>query len=157
MANWSYIARSADGERVAGQLQAATREAVLLDLESRQLVPVRLDEIKVRRVLGRRVSNARLATFFRQLSDLLRAGVPLLRALNLLGRTRTNPRLSEILRSISEEIADGTRLGDAVAKHPAVFSSVQIAMINAGERGGFLTSVLDRVGRFMEHQANQST
>ncbi|MDG2422653.1 MAG: type II secretion system F family protein [Phycisphaerales bacterium] len=153
MANWSYIARSIEGQRVTGQLQATSRDAVLADLEARQLVPVRLQEIRSRRVLARRVGSGRLATLFRQLSDLLRAGVPLLRALTLLGRTRTNPRLAEVLRSVSDDIADGMRLGDAVAKHPHVFSTVQVAMINAGERGGFLQSVLDRIGRFMEHQA----
>ncbi|MEE2908350.1 MAG: type II secretion system F family protein [Planctomycetota bacterium] len=153
MANWSYIARSTEGQRITGQLQAASREAVLADLEARQLVPVRLQEVRSRRVLARRIGSGRLATLFRQLSDLLRAGVPLLRALNLLGRTRTNPRLAEVLRSVSDDIADGMRLGDAVAKHPSVFSTVQVAMIHAGERGGFLQSVLDRIGRFMEHQA----
>ncbi|MAT81180.1 MAG: pilus assembly protein PilC [Phycisphaerae bacterium] len=153
MANWSYIARSVEGQRVTGHLQAASREAVLADLEARQLVPVRLQEIRTRRMIARRVGTGRLATLFRQLSDLLRAGVPLLRALSLLSRTRTNPRLAEVLGSISDDIADGMRLGDAVAKHPQVFSTVQVAMIHAGERGGFLQSVLERVGRFMEHQA----
>jgi general secretion pathway protein F/type IV pilus assembly protein PilC len=153
MATWSYIARSNDGQRVAGQVQAASREAVLADLDSRQLVPVRLMEVRVRRVLGRRIGASRLATMFRQLADLLRAGVPLLRAINLLGRSRSSPRLSEVMRAIGEDVADGSHLGDAVAKHPAIFSPVQIAMIHAGERGGFLTSVLERVGAFMEHQA----
>ena len=154
MSVFSYIARDASGQRVTGQLSGATEQAVLAELEARQLAPVRVEPVRERRRRGGRVATRQLATAYRQLADLLRAGVPLLRGLRLLGRSKSNPRLARVMGVVANDVADGARLGDAMAAHADVFPSIQVAMVRAGERGGFLEEVLARMGTFLEHQAD---
>jgi general secretion pathway protein F/type IV pilus assembly protein PilC len=72
----------------------------------------------------------------------------------LLGRSKSNPRLAKVMSAIADAVADGSRLADAMAAHGDVFPPVQVAMVRAGERGGFLEPVLNRMGTFLEHQAD---
>jgi general secretion pathway protein F len=153
MATFAYIARDQEGRKVEGLLAAATSQAVLAELHSRQLAPVQVKEVHQPRRVQRRISAAQLATVYRQLSDLLHAGVPLLRALRLVGRSKSNPRLAAVIATVADAVAEGDRLADAMAAHADVFPDVQIAMVRAGERGGFLEAVFQRMGMFLEHQA----
>ena len=90
---------------------------------------------------------------YKQLADLLRAGVPLLRALRLLGRSKSHPVLGVVMSEVAEAISEGERLADALAERKEIFPSIHVAMIRAGEQGGFLEQVLARLGTFLEHQA----
>ncbi len=154
MATFAYIARDASGNRVTGKLAGASEPAILAELQSKSLAPVQVREVREKTVFRRKVSSRQLATAYRQISDLLRAGVPLLRALKLLGRSKANPRLATVMNEVADEVADGRHLADAMNAHQDVFPSIQIAMIRAGERGGFLEQVLQRMGVFIEHQAD---
>lgn len=152
MSTFSYIARNRTGQRVEGTLAAASEQAVLVELQARDLAPVEVAEVSERRG-GRRVPGRHLATAYRQLADLLRAGVPLLRALRLLGRGKASPNLSAVMSKVADAVADGERLADAMSAHPKTFPEIQVAMVQAGERGGFLESVLTRMGEYLNHQA----
>lgn len=151
---FEYTALNPSGQRVAGVLSGATEQAVLLELESRQLVPVAIAEKGERRALvRRRVSVRRLAATYLQLSDLLRAGVPLLRGLRLLANRRSDPGLGRVFRDIAEAVSQGSDLAAAMGQHPEVFPKVHIAMVRAGEKGGFLEQVMARLGAFVMSQA----
>lgn len=154
MATFSYIARDEAGQRIEGKVAAASTQAVLADLHSRHLAPVQVKEVREQRRVQRRVSARHLATVYRQLGDLLHAGVPLLRALKLLGRSKSNVRLAKVMAAVADAVAEGSRLADAMAAHGDVFPPVQIAMVRAGERGGFLELVLQRMAFFLEQQAD---
>lgn len=154
MAVYAYVARDSGGQRVAGTLSGSSEQSVLAELHALRLAPVRVRQVRQRPRLQRGVTMRQLAGLYRQLSDLLRAGVPLLRALRLLGRGKTNPRLTKVMSAVADAVAEGGRLAEAMAAHPDVFPSVQIAMIRAGERGGFLESVLARMGEFLEVRAD---
>jgi general secretion pathway protein F/type IV pilus assembly protein PilC len=153
MATFGYIARDTAGAKVTGRLTAATEQAVFAELQSRQLAPVQVRPVRETPQLRRGVSTRHLATAYQQLADLLRAGVPLLRALRLLGRGKSNARLAAVMSVIADDVADGSRLADAMSKHAETFPPIQIAMVRAGERGAFLEQVLARIGGFLEHQA----
>ncbi len=153
MATFSYIARDTSGRKIEGKVAAATAQAVLAELQTRQLAPVQVKEVREQPRVQRRISARTLATAYRQLGDLLHAGVPLLRALRLLGRRRSNPRLAKVMSDIADAVAEGSRFADAMAAHPEIFPPVQVAMVRAGERGGFLEAVLLRMGTFLEQQA----
>jgi len=153
MATFAYIARDAAGERVTGKLVGTTEQAILAELQSRSLAPVTVHEVHDRASERGRVSVRQLATAYRQIADLLRAGVPLLRALRLIGRSKANPRLATVMNEVADMVADGGALADAMGAQGDVFPSIQVAMIRAGERGGFLEQVLERMGSFLEHQA----
>jgi len=154
MSTFTYVARDRSGRRVTGTLAGQTEQAVLAELESRELAPVEVAPVRERRRMRRGVPTRHLATAYRQLADLLRAGVPLLRGLRLLGRGRASPRLASVMQRVAEAVADGSALADAMATHTDVFPDVQIAMVRAGERGGFLEEVLGRLGGFLERQAD---
>lgn len=154
MAQYLYIARTSTGQRVTGTLSGGSEQHVLAELQQRQLAPVKVEEIREQQRFQRRIGTRQLAQAYRQLGDLLRAGVPLLRGLRLLGRSKANPRLAKIMSDVADSVADGERLADAMAAHRGVFPDIQIAMIRAGERGGFLEEVLHRMGTFLDHQAD---
>jgi len=154
MAQFQYSAFDQTGRRVAGVLAGSTEQAVLAELESRRLTPVSVEPARERIRLRRGVGPRRLGTAYAQLADLLNAGVPLLRALRLLGRRRTNPRLGEVFRDLADQVAEGEELAKAMSGHPDVFGRVQVAMVRAGEKGGFLEQVLERLGQFVLAQAD---
>jgi len=154
MALYAYIARDSHGARVSGRVEAATEQAAAADLSARGLAPVRLEAATSRLSVRARVSTRRLAASYQQLADLLRAGVPLLRALRLLGRGRAHPRLAAIWSQVADDVADGARLADAMARHERIFPAVQVALVRAGEKGAFLEQVLARLGAFLLHRAD---
>ncbi|MEZ6234503.1 MAG: type II secretion system F family protein [Phycisphaerales bacterium] len=153
MPTFRYTAMTSNGRRVAGQLAGATEQAVLAELESRSLLPVRVDETRSRRLLQRKVSARRLGQTYVELSELLGAGVPLLRALRLLGGRKSGGRLASAFKDMGEAVEGGEAMGDAMAKRPDVFTSIHVAMVRAGERGGFLEQVFSRLGQLVLGQA----
>ncbi len=149
---FEYIALSAGGQRMEGVLSGASEQAVLVELESRQLVPVSIQSRPEGRG-RRRVSTRAMAMCYQQVSDLLRAGVPLLRSLKLMGNRKSQPRLAEVFRDLAEGVSQGEELAEAMQRHPHVFPRVHIAMVKAGEKGGFLEGVMARLGQFVLGQA----
>lgn len=153
MAVFAYIARDQKGIRVQGRVEAANEQAAAADLAARGLAPVRVQSAAASAPRMGRVSARRLATSYQQLADLLRAGVPLLRGLQLLGRGKADPRLAATWSQVADDVTDGARLADAMARHERVFPAVQVAIVRAGERGAFLEQALSRLGAFLNRQA----
>lgn len=153
MATYGYIARDQDGQAVEGRLSGHSLEAVLSELQARHLAPVRVRPLRDEPMFQRRISVNQLATTYRQLSDLIRAGVPLLRSLSILSQRRAHPRLATVMGKVRDAVAQGSRLADAMGSYPSVFPDVQVAMVRAGEHGGFLDQVLSRLAAFLERQA----
>jgi type II secretory pathway component PulF len=156
VATYEYIALTPSGDRITGQMSAANEQAVLSDLESKSLSAVRIAEKAERSGfrIRRGVDGRKLATAYQQFSDLLKAGVPMLRALRLLGRSKSNVRLAAAFAEMADLVEDGEDLSAAMRRHADLFPDVQVAMIQAGEAGGFLDQVLARLGSFLNHQAD---
>jgi len=150
---YAYIARSADGRRVKGRGDAANESAMLGDLAARGLSPIEISPAAAPR-RGKRVGVRALAASYRQLSELLRSGVPLLRALRLLARSKSSPALAASWGAVADGIASGDRLADAMSRDERVFAAVHVAMVRAGERGAFLENVLARLATLLEQQAD---
>ena len=156
MPTFSYRAIGEDGAAVTGALTAENYQVALRMLEEKALTPVNVTEGVVggKSVWGRkrRVKLRYLTAFYSQLSDLLGAGVPMLRALDVLARQDSNPVLTDIIKDVREEVSGGAALADAMEKHPNAFSELHSSMVRAGERGGFLEEVLTRLAGFAERQ-----
>ncbi|MCH7813695.1 MAG: type II secretion system F family protein [Planctomycetes bacterium] len=156
MPTFSYKAVGQDGQSVLGSLTAENYQVALRMLEEKALYPVNVREgaLAAKSIIGRtkKVKLRHLVTVYSQLSDLLRAGVPMLRALDVLSRQGFSATLTEILKDVREEVSGGYALADAMEKHPAAFSDLHCSMIRAGERGGFLEDVLSRLAGFAERQ-----
>ena len=144
------------GQEVKGLLTAGTETEVVSTLSARELFPLRIELAESAksddRLRGRRVKARDLATFFSQLSDLLRSGVPLLRSIELLQRQSRNKVLKVVLQEVRDDVANGTRLAEALRQHSNVFSELAVSMVRAGEEGSFLEDVLRRIADFTEHQ-----
>jgi general secretion pathway protein F/type IV pilus assembly protein PilC len=155
MPDFNYEAMGGTGQRTHGTMNANSERDVVSMLDAKGLFPLKIEMAKgAARIAkgGRRVSSRHMVTFFSQLADLLRAGVPLLRCLEVLEKQSTNPNLSEILREVHVKVADGTTLADAMAAYPKAFNELAVSMVRAGQEGGFLEDVLERIANFTEHQ-----
>lgn len=156
MPSFSYRAVNSTGQTIAGVLTAENYGVALRQLEEQSLYPVVVKEgaAETTLTLGgwRRIKAAHLTTFYSQLADLLKAGVPMLRSLDVLSRQGSQGGLSQVLKELREDVAGGMALGDAMAKQPRVFSPLHASMVRAGEQGGFLEDVLHRIAVFSEKQ-----
>lgn len=155
MPSFTYKAVRDGGQQVTGVLTAENYLVALRMLDEQSLYPVQVTEglEKSKTSFGiRRIKLAHLTTFFSQLADLLKAGVPMLRALDVLSGRGTRGTLAQIVKELREDVAGGMALGDAMAKHPAAFTQLQASMVRAGEQGGFLEDVLQRIAIFLERQ-----
>ncbi len=154
MADFTYEALTATGHRSQGSLTANSEREVMMMLDARGLMPVKIAQIKSQaaRAFGKKVKGKHTTAFYSQLADLLNSGVPLLRSLDVLERQSTNPVLSEVIRDVRAKVAEGTGLSEAMAQHPNAFGELAISMVKAGQEGGFLEDVLKRIADFTEHQ-----
>lgn len=153
MPQYQYTALDAYGKRTIGVLTGASEQAVLSELEGRSLVPVNIAEKRRRVQLRRRGLPARrLAEVYIQFADMLQAGVPVLRALRVLAGQK-DARISAVFREIAGAVADGEELGEAMGRRPEIFKPTHVAIVRAGEKGGFLEDAVARLGQFVEGQA----
>lgn len=156
MPDFDYLARETSGRQVNGVLSAASEQDALSILAGRSLFPIRVNvsaaSQKQKAAGARRVAARYLTVFYNQLSDLLRSGVPLLRSLQLLEDQTSNPSLKFVIQDVREQVADGTRLNDAMRRHPKTFNYLTVSMVKAGEEGSFLEEVLARIAAFNDHQ-----
>lgn len=156
MPDFNYTAREATGTQVTGTLTAGSEQEALSSLASRSLFPVKIamaeESVSQQKQVGRRVASKHLTSFYSQLADLLKSGVPLLRSLQLLEGQTSNPALKYVINDVKDQVADGTRLYDAMRKHPRVFNDLAISMVRAGEEGSFMEDVLKQIAAFNQHQ-----
>ena len=154
MPEFNYDALSKVGQRSNGTLTASNEREAASMLDARGLFPVKIRALKSKGATrsGRKVKGRVMATFYTQLADLMHAGVPLLKALDLLEGQSPNPTLAEVLRELRVKVADGTSLADGMKPFPKVFSELAVSMVRAGQEGGFLEDVLKRIATFTDHQ-----
>lgn len=157
MATFAYQARDAAGKSISGTLTADNQQAALRELDQRSLMPVdirQLGEAAVARSRWRKpVSTRKLSMLYSQLADLLNAGVPILRSLEVLVRqNKRRPALAQVLDDVCNEVSGGQSLAESMARYPSVFPELHVAMVRAGERGGFIEDVLARMAQFTERQ-----
>jgi len=153
MVTYRYIAKTTGGRQVTGTIQADNETAALRTLDDRDLYPVQVEPGE--RAATASVSRAKIRTrdvaiVYGQLSDLLAAGVPMLRALATIIRATPNQHLSRIIGEVHESVAAGRTLAESMGAHPEAFSSLHAAMIRAGEQGGFLEDVLGNLAEYLD-------
>src|SRR6202035_4533321 len=129
MPEFSYEALGNGGQRNKGTLTATSEREVMAMLDARGLFPVTIAPIKTTAShrWGRKIKPRYMCTFYSQLADLLRSGVPLLRSLDILERQHNQPALSEVIREVRAKVADGTSLAEAMAHHPRAFNELSVS------------------------------
>jgi len=156
---FTYTALDTAGKETTGTITADGRSAALNQLAGQGLHPVNVEERQdaakaksAERLATGRVSQASLETFTRQLANLLAAGVPLSRGLQVLCREASQPAARRQWAAIHDDVVGGTSLADALAKWPRTFPPVYVAMVRAGETGGFLDLVLSQIADFRSRE-----
>lgn len=161
MANFTFTARSASGQVQRGTITARDRSAAMTALRVRQLQPLVVKEAKAAGGLNINITlpgssgvkPKDLVIFTRQFATMVNAGVPIIRAISLLRDQSESFALKKALDQVVNDVQGGSGLSDALAKHPKVFSQIYINMVRAGEAGGILDQVLNRLAFQQEKDA----
>lgn len=162
MATYVYEAMNQAGQAVKDELEALSSEDALAKIRSLGYFPTRIREKggakgkagakkKSRGVSAFGMVKVKAVTgFTRQLSTLQDAGLPILRSLNILEEQQKPGGMKNVLRATAEDIEGGATLSEAMAKHPKAFNRLYVNMVAAGETGGVLDVILQRLAEFME-------
>ncbi len=160
MPDFTYIAKTSNGERSEGTIVASSRRDALQQLRQRSLFPLKVnDAVSAKPAMeqislpwANRVKKDAVADLCTQLADLLNNGVPLLEALQTLSEATVNPRLEQALMRVHDAVAEGANLDQALAAEPDVFSELTVSMVRAGLEGAFLEEALERTAAFLQKQ-----
>ena len=156
---FSYQATNTSGKTVQGTLSATDKTSAMSLMREQGLRPISLEiESSVKKgrkgFLKPKVKITDLVLFTRQLSTMVSAGVPLLRALTTMRDQVENPTLREIINDMIKDVQGGISLADAMAKHPDVFSDIYVNMVRAGEAAGIVDDILKRLATQVEKNAS---
>ena len=159
MATFAYKAIDINGQQIADKIVARDRTAAIDELFGRDLNPVTIEKLgdgQTEGVFSRfgGVSKREVDAFTRQLANLLAAGVPMSRALGILSREATRIAPKKLWAIIHDQVSGGMSLADALGHHPQAFSPIYVAMVRAGETGGFLDLVLEQIATFRAREAD---
>ena len=170
MPSFQYEALDKSGKRQKGTIEAATSEEAIQRIKLQQLYPTSVREEKTKKGAASgapepvvkkkkkagggfsfgKVSAKNLTAFTRQLSTLQDAGLPLLRSLQILEQQQKPGKFKNILLGVVEEVEGGASLSESMNKFPRAFDTLYCKMVNAGEIGGVLDVILQRLSEFME-------
>lgn len=153
-----YKAAGPDGDSLEGEVEARDQSAAAQRLQSMGYVPLRVEEMSAAAMAGRwrgsfgvrRIGHAEVAAFTREIATLLKAGLPLDRALEITANLAETEEVSELLNQVRNDVRGGSSFHAALESHPAVFSRLYLNMIRAGESSGALDVVMARLTEFME-------
>ena len=151
MPTFTYTARNPNGELKSASIDAPSRDDVVNQLRRQRLTIIKVDEEKVRaKKTGGGISMRDIVIFTRQFSTMINPGLPLVQALDILARQSENKALAAVVRDVVFDVESGNTVADAMRKHPKAFSDLYTNMVAAGEAGGILDTILNRLAIFME-------
>lgn len=158
MAEWIWEARTKSGELRKGTIEAEDDKAVFTKLRLQQLIPIRVKkkgaiDLSWLFALTSGVSDKDLVVFTRQFATIIDAGLPLVTGLDILSTQMENKRFRKILKEVKEEVEGGATLSDALKRFPRVFDDLFVNMVAAGEAGGILDTILNRLAVHIEKKA----
>ena len=158
-----YEALDKGGKQVKGTIEASSEEVIMEKLRDMGFYPLRVKAHKVKsatqgdisampglRILFHRIKTKHVMTFTRQLATLIDAGLPIMRSLKILQDQVESVIFKDIIKKIEGDIESGSSLSESLAKHPKVFDKLYCNMVRAGEIGGVLETVLNKVSEFLE-------
>lgn len=152
MPTFSYSARSTAGEIQTGEIDLPTRDEVVTFLRRQRLVPlaIRTKSKDISITIGTGVKMREIVIFTRQFSTMINAGLPLVQSLTILAEQCENEHLQKVISAVLNDIQAGQTLADAMRRHPKIFSDLYVNMVAAGEAGGILDTILNRLAFFLE-------
>jgi type IV pilus assembly protein PilC len=152
---FQWKARTRQGSLKKGEIEAMNEAAVMAQLRAQLLLPVTVKE-KAKDVseyfpfLKERISTRELVIFTRQFATMIDAGLPLVQCLEILGEQQPNKTFKAILREVKMDVEQGSTFADALRKHPKPFDDLFVNLVQAGEIGGILDTILNRLAVYLE-------
>ncbi len=162
MAEYQYRALDKGGKEVKGAIEASSEDVIIEKLRNMGYFPLEVTVTAKKaaqadilalpglRVIFHRVKTKHVMTFTRQFATLIDAGLPIIRSLGILTEQVESVVFKEKIQRISRDIEAGGTLSDALSKHPKVFDNLYVNMVRAGEIGGVLEAVLNKIAEFLE-------
>ena len=145
---FEWEGKDKNGKIVRGEMRAGGEAMVSASMRRQGIM---VTKVKKRRMTGgRAIKQKDIAVFTRQLSTMMRAGVPLIQSFDIVARGSTNPRMTRLLTDIRSDVETGTSLSAAFRKHPLYFDALYCNLVEAGEAGGILETLLDRLALYQE-------
>jgi len=140
--------RDKNGRVVKGEMRAGGESVVAASLRRRGVMVQKIKKQSFSR--GRKITEKDLALFTRQLSTMLKAGVPLMQSFDIVGRGHANPSMARLMNDIRMDVETGTSLNQAFRKYPLYFDPLFCNLVAAGEQAGILETLLDRLAMYQE-------
>lgn len=145
---FEWEGKDKNGKIVRGEMRAGGEAMVSASLRRQGILTTR---VKKRRTSGgKSIKQKDIAIFTRQLATMMKAGVPLIQSFDIVARGATNPKLTRLLNDIRADVETGTSLSSAFRKHPLYFDALYCNLVEAGEAGGILEQLLDRLAIYQE-------
>ena len=148
---FAYKAKEASGRVVEGTVDAGDQKTALARLRDQRLTVIAIaPKAGRKKFFLQKVTNSDIVIFSRQLSTLVSAGVPIVQGLNILEAQAENPAFKTVVTGLRVDIESGLSIADAMHKHPEAFTELYVSMIKAGEVGGILDTILERLSAYLE-------
>jgi type IV pilus assembly protein PilC len=148
---FQYTARNASGQVKNASIDAPSRGEAVNRLRRQRLTVVKVEEVRAAaKGAGGKIAMRDVVIFTRQFSTMVNAGLPLVQALDILARQSENPALAAAVRAVVSDVEQGNTVADAMRKQPKAFNDLYTNMVAAGEMGGILDVILNRLAVFME-------
>ena len=146
---FTFEGKNTETERlVRGEVVAKDEEEARKKLQRRGIRPLRISKVKTAR--KRRITQEDITVFTRQLATMMKAGLPLMQAFEIVARGHSNPSMTEILMHVRSDVEQGSALGKSFSKYPKYFDRFYCNLVSAGESGGVLESLLDKLAVYKE-------
>ena len=162
MPEFTYEALDKGGKQVKGVIEASSEEVIIEKLRNMGYYPLNVAMNKSRggnvdvlalpglRQIFHRIKTKHIMTFTRQLATLIDAGLPIIRSLGILTEQVESVVFKDIIKTMGRDIESGSSLSDSMSKYPKVFDNLYVNMVRAGEIGGVLEAVLNKIAEFLE-------
>ena len=146
---FTFEGKNIETERlVRGEVVAKDEEEARKKLQRRGIRPLRISKVKTAR--KRRITQEDITVFTRQLATMMKAGLPLMQAFEIVARGHSNPSMTEMLMQVRSDVEQGSALGKSFSKYPKYFDRFYCNLVSAGESGGVLESLLDKLAVYKE-------
>ncbi len=152
MAKFLYKGTGSNNNELSGEIEGTSVKEVKQKLTKKGLKNITIKRAPIELTFMQKVSVGELARFTKQFSVMFSAGLGITECMDILGAQIENPILKKAVKEINQDIQTGSTIADALKKHPKIFSDLYCHMVNAGEIGGILEEVLERLSIFLESQ-----
>ena len=151
---YKWEGKTGKGAIKKGEMEGPSEAAVRIHLRQQNIIPTKISskgkEIHIPSPFKKKVKQKSVAIFTRQLATMIDAGLPLVQSLEILSSQQETKTFKDVLRGIKEDVEGGSTFAGALKKHPATFNDLYTNLVVAGEEGGILDNILNRLASYIE-------